>query len=141
MSTTMIVMEPGSDWPGPVGECTDLVAFSQGCEDLVQRTQEKLGVLQRSKKAVRVAVLACNALTGDASRRRAELARTLLGAIASATCGRLILSASGHASPRLMSELLALSEALTLELRGTTATVSLRFLEGSGKARKHTAAW
>ena len=107
----------------------------RGARILVRRTEEKLGVLRRSKQAVRVAVLACNALTGDLAGRRAELARTLLGAIASATCGRLILTASGHASPVLQSELLALSETLALELRGTTATVSLRFIEASRAAR------
>jgi len=134
MTTTMIVMEPGSAWPGPVGDCTDLVAFGHGCEDLVRRTQEKLGVLQRTKQAVRVAVLACNDLTGDVAGHRAALARTLLGAIAGATCGRLILSARGSAPPRLLRELLALSEALAKELRGTTATVTLRLVEGSRAA-------
>jgi ABC-type transporter Mla subunit MlaD len=134
MTTTMIVMEPGSDWPGPVGDYTDLVAFGHGCEDLVRRTQEKLGVLQRTKQAVRVAVLACNDLTGDVAGHRATLARTLLRAVASATCGRLILSASRKASPRLLRELLALSEALAEELRGTTATVSLRLVDGSRAA-------
>jgi hypothetical protein len=135
-TTAMIVMEPGSDWPGQIGDFTNLVAFSHGCEDLLQRTQEKLGVLRRSKQTVRVAVLACNAATGDApAGRRAQLARTLLDAVASATCGRLILSARGRASHKLLGELLALAEALAQELRGTRATVSLRFTDAPPECR------
>lgn len=126
--TGMIVMERGSDWPGHIGDVTNLVAFGHGSEDLLRKTREKLGVLQRSKQAVRVAILACNDATDDvATDRRAELARMLLVVIASVTCGRLVLCARGRAPGRL--GLLGLAEGLTEELRGTTATVSLRFTE------------
>jgi hypothetical protein len=127
-TTAMIVMEPGSDWPGQVGDTTNLVAFGHGCDDLLRRTQVELGALRRSKQIIRVAVLACNAATGSvASLGRAELARALLGAVASTNSGRLVLTASGQASPPLIQELLALAESLTAELRGTSVTVSLRF--------------
>jgi len=131
-TTAMIVMEPGSEWPGQVGDATNLVAFGQGCDDLLRRTQDKLGVLQRSKQVVRVAVLACNVATGHAAAvGRAQLARALLGAVANTNSGRLVLSASGHTSQQLLHELLALAGALAEELRGTSATVSLRFTEAS----------
>jgi hypothetical protein len=131
-TTAMIVMEPGSDWPGQIGDVTNLVAFSQGCDDVLRRTQEKLAWLQRSKQVVRVAVLACNTATGDAAAgHRAQLARMLLGAVSCATRGRLILSASGSTSPGLRQELLALAATLAKELRGSTATVSLRLSEAS----------
>jgi glutamate racemase len=111
---------------------TDVVAFGSGGEDLLQRTQEKIGALLRRKQDVRVAVLACNTASGGAAvGRRAQLARTLLGAVTSTGRGRMILSASGHASHRLRVELLALAGALTEELRGTTATVTLWFTEAS----------
>jgi hypothetical protein len=132
-TTAMIVMEPGSAWPGQVGNCANLVAFSQGCDDLLRGTQERLVALSRNKQAVRVAVLACNAATGGAAGNRAQLARTLLGAVARTTCGRLVLSTGGPTSRELLQELLALAESLAEELRGTTATVSLRFV---GPARQ-----
>src|SRR5580658_3789323 len=101
-TTAMIVMEPGSDWPGQVGDETNLVAFGQGCDDLLRRTQDKLGVLQRSRQVIRVAVLACNAATGGAAALgRAQLARALLGAVSSTNSGRLVLSASGRTSQPL----------------------------------------
>jgi hypothetical protein len=138
-TTAMIVMEPGSEWPGPIGDATNLVAFGHGCDDLLRRTQDKLGVLQRSKQVVRVAVLACNAATGHAAAiGRARLARALLGAVASTTSGRLVLSASGRTSQQLLQELLALAGALAEELRGTSATVSLRFTEAPSSLERRT---
>jgi len=134
-TTAMIVMEPGSDWPGQIGNVTNLVALRHGCGDVLSKTQEKLSALYKGKQTVRVAVLACNAARGEAvAGQRAQLARMLLGAIACATSGRLILSASRSTSHGLVRELLALAEALAEELRGTTATVSLRLGEASGRA-------
>src|ERR1700722_2834201 len=106
MTAAMIVMEPESDWPGHVGDSTNFVVSGRGIQDLLGRTRERLGVLRRRKQAVRVAVLACNAATGDeAAGRRAQLARTLLRPVASTTCGRLILMASARASLQLLQEL------------------------------------
>jgi hypothetical protein len=128
MMTAMLVMEPGSDWPGHVGDETSLVAFCQEGEELVRRTQTKLGTLCRNNQTVRVAVLACNATTDvQTASRRARLARILLAAVTAATFGRLVLSVNGAASHRQRRELLELVGTLTEELRGTTATVSLRF--------------
>ena len=130
MTTAMVVMEAGSDWPGQIGESMEVVAFSHEGEDLLRRTQAKLGALHLSKKRVRVAVLACNSATdfvGTAAGRRAELARTLLGAVTSSPCGRLILGASERAPEQFRRELLALAGTLAEELRGSTATVSVLF--------------
>jgi hypothetical protein len=130
MTTAMIVMEPGSEWPGHVGDSTNLVVLGHETHDLLGRTQEKLDVLHRSKQAVPVAVLACNAATGaEAAGRRAQLARTLLGPVSSTTCRRLILMASACAPLQLLQELLTLAESLAEDLRGTTATVSVRFAQ------------
>lgn len=127
---SLVVMEPGSEWPGHVGDCADLVAFSQDGEKLLRQTKEKLDALRRAQHDVRVAVLACNERTdGDGDGQRAQVARTLLDAVSGATFGRLVLSASERASFRLRQELLSLTGALTEQLRGTTATVLLRFVE------------
>jgi hypothetical protein len=129
---SLVVMEPGSEWPGHLGDHSNLVAFSQTGEKLLQRTQEEIDALRRSQQNVRVAVLACNAATdGEVDGYRAKIARALLAAVKQTTFGRLVLSASGGASLRLRQELFALAGALSEELRGTTASVSLRFPEAS----------
>jgi hypothetical protein len=136
MTTAIVVMEPGSDWPGQIGDTTNLVAFSHEGGDLSRRTQEKLDALRHAKQSLRVAVLACSAAAGGAAaRRRAELARLLLGAVKSTTCGRLTLTASGSSCCQLREELFALAGELTEELRGTRATISLRFAASSGAGR------
>ncbi|HEV3189604.1 MAG TPA: hypothetical protein VGY54_03860 [Polyangiaceae bacterium] len=132
-TVSLIVMEPGSDWPGHVGDCANLVAFSQGSEKLLQRTQEKLDTLRRARQDVRVAVLACNGETdGEAASYRAQVARALLSAVTGAMLGRLVLSANGRASLRLRHELLSLTCTLSEQLRGTTATISLKFTDLDG---------
>jgi hypothetical protein len=129
-TVALVVMEPGSEWPGHVGDYANLVAFSQSGEKLLQRTHEKLDALRRRQQDVRVAVLACNGETeGDADGYRVQVAHTLLGAVTSTTFGRLVLSASGRASLRLRQELLSLTGTLSEQIQGTTATVSLRFTE------------
>ena len=130
-TVSLVVMEPGSEWPGHVGDYANLVAFSHSGEKLLLRTQEKLDALQRGEQDIRVAVLACNGETadGEADGYRTQVARTLLSAVSSKTLGRLVLSASGRASVRLREELLALTGTLSAQLQGTTATVSLRFTE------------
>jgi hypothetical protein len=136
-TVSVVVMEPGSEWPGHVGDYANLVAFSQNGEKLLQRTHQKLNELRLGQQDVRVAVLACNGDTdSEVDGYRAQVARTLLAAVRGATFGRLVLSASGHASLRLREELLALTGALSEHLSGTTATVSLRFTETScGRVR------
>jgi hypothetical protein len=124
---SLVVMEPGSEWPRHVGDAANLVAFSQDGERLLLKTREKLEALRRDKQDVRVAVLACNNTEtgGTADGCRARVAGTLLAAVSGTTFGRLVLSASDRASLRLRQELLSLTGSLSMQLRGTTATVSL----------------
>jgi|HubBroStandDraft_2_1064218.scaffolds.fasta_scaffold99844_2 hypothetical protein len=129
MSTAaMIVMELGSDWPGQVGDETNVVLPGDGSEDLLHKTEEKLVALRRGNHSVRVAVLACNAAVGAAAAAaRAQLARVLFGTVTDSLHGRLILSASARATLQLREELLRLAGALTEGLRGRRATVSVQF--------------
>ncbi len=137
MAPTIVAIEPGSEWPCQIGDATEIVGLGPTGDDLLRRTEERLDVLHRGKRLVRVAVLACNAATGgEAMTRRKELARRLLAAVARSIHGRLILSASDLASEELRRELFTLSGELTGELRGSRATVSLWFAEPShGRAR------
>jgi hypothetical protein len=124
---SLIVMEPGSNWPGHVGDTENVVAAGSDEEGLLPRTQHMVEVLHARHQAIRVAVLACNDATDVASSgRRAEIARALLGAVATAPFGRLVLCAESGASIRLRHQLLSLTESLIRELDGTTATVVLR---------------
>jgi hypothetical protein len=123
-----VVMEPGSEWPGHVGVSETLVALKPG-QDTVHHTRERLAALHRQREEVRVAVLACNdAADAESADRRIAVGRELLAAVTRAWHGRLVLTASaGRASSRLRRDLLSLAETLTDELRGSSATVTLRF--------------
>ncbi|MGA7121759.1 MAG: hypothetical protein WBY94_16755 [Polyangiaceae bacterium] len=133
MSTVaLVVMELGSEWPGWFGGCADVVAFSQGGEKLLRRTEEALGALRRGRQDISVAVFACNEHPeADLGGYRAQIAQALLSAVRGAPSGRLILTASDRAPARVRFELLSLAGALSENLRGTTATVSLRFIESA----------
>jgi hypothetical protein len=128
MTTAVVVMEPGSDWPGQIGDSMNVLALSPGGRDDLRRTQETLAVLHRRKQGVHVAALTCGA-TADArvAGRRAQLAGVLLDTVAAGTDGQLILTASDSARNPARDELLALADTLIERLRGTNATVSLRF--------------
>lgn len=127
---SLIVMEPGSLWPGHVGGTENVVAAGSDQDGLRSRTEHMLDVLRARQQHVRVAVLACNDATDFASAgRRAEVAGILLRAVASSSFGRLVVCASGRASLRLRQQLLSLTGELVHELSGTTATVGLRFGE------------
>jgi hypothetical protein len=130
-----VVMEPGSEWPGHVGMSETLVALKPG-QDTVRCTRERLASLHRQRAEVHVAVLACNDDTdAETADRRIALGRELLATIRRAWHGRLVLTASaGRASLRLRQHLLSLVETLTDELRGTSATVTLRFTEHEPRA-------
>jgi hypothetical protein len=133
---SLIVMEPGSSWPGHVGDTENVVAAGDDEEGLLPRTQHMVDALHARGQAVRVAVLACNDATDTASSgRRAEIARVLLAAVAPATFGRLVLCAGSGSSIRLRHELLSLTGTIIRELEGTTATVVLRF--GEANAERH----
>jgi hypothetical protein len=128
MTTAMVVMEPGGDWPGQVGDSTDVVALRHEGEELLRRTEERIGALHRGKRAVRIAVLACGSAAGAAAvGQRTRLARMLLGAVVGAASGQLILSASERASDQLRRELFVLAGELTEQLQGKTATICVRF--------------
>ncbi len=133
---SLVVVEPGSEWPSPVGDHPSLIAFSPDTDRLLERTREMLDALRRSQRYVRVAVLACNGdMEGDEDGFRTLIARALLDAVSSQSSGHLVLHADGRASLRLRQELLRLTGALSERLGGTTATVSLRFTE---EPRAHT---
>jgi hypothetical protein len=125
---SFIVMEPGSQWPGHVGDVENLVAVGveEENDELPLRIRAKLEVLRHSGKSVRVGVLACSTATDEVSTsRRARVARELLTAVAGAGFGRLVLTAGNRSSSTLRLDLLRLCE----ELRGTSAVVSVRFPE------------
>jgi hypothetical protein len=125
---SLIVMEPGSHWPGHVGDTENVVAAACGEQGLLQRAEHMVEVLRGRHQAIRVAVLACNDATDVASAgRRAEIARVLLRAVAPVTFGRLVVCAPDRAPVQLRHQLLSLADALIHELEGTSATVALRF--------------
>jgi hypothetical protein len=125
---SLIVMEPGSAWPGHVGDSENVVAAGENDGGLLVRIRVRLDSLRKRGEQVRVAVLACNEQTDVTSvARRAELARELLAAVAAVSFGRLVLSAAERASMQLRGELLSLAGALSHTLAGTAATVSVRF--------------
>jgi hypothetical protein len=124
----LIVVEQGSEWPGHVGDCDNVVAVGYDEEGLLQKTRQGLDSLRRRGHYLRVAVLACNDATDLVSvAHRAEVAHELLTAVSAAGFGRLLLSARDRASMQLRSELLSLSGALRQRLQGSSATVSVRF--------------
>jgi hypothetical protein len=133
---TVIVMEPGSAWPGHVAGSENVVEVGQ--QDgglLLQRTTTRLDVLRQRGLQVRIALLSCNEATDIPSlTRRSELAHELLAAVASVGFGRLVLTSSEHASIRLRRELLSLASGLSHRLSGTTSTLSVRF--GGGDRRE-----
>ena len=128
----LVVMEPGSAWPGYVGTPDDVVAVGYH-EGLLEKTGQGLEVLRCRGRRVRVAVLACNEATDAASvRRRAAVAHALLVAVTAVGFGRLVLSSAEGAPMRLRRELLSLAGALSFGLPGTSATVSVRFGAATG---------
>jgi hypothetical protein len=125
---SLIVMEPGSDWPGYIGDSENVVAARCYEEGLLERVRHMVDALRARGEDVRVAVLSCNDATDAASAgRRAEIARQLLSVVASVVSGRLVLYAAPHASRLLRHELLSLAGGLSQGLQGSTAAVSLRF--------------
>jgi hypothetical protein len=131
-TTSLVVMEPGSEWPGQVGDSMNVVSAPR-CDDLLLLTRAKLLALERSKQHLHIAVLAVNSVVdAPAALRRAEVARLLLGSVTRCACGRIVLCASHEAEDELREQLLTLTGALTKDLWGTTATVSLRFTEAGG---------
>jgi len=125
---SLIVMEPGSEWPGHVGDTENIVAAGSGGAALLQRTRRTVDLLRARSQFVRVAVLACcEQADVESARYRSEIATQLLIAIAPAALGRLFLCTGDRPSLRLRHELLSLAGVLCHELRGTTSAVGVRF--------------
>jgi hypothetical protein len=129
-AVALVVMEPGSQWPGHVGDGETLVALRTG-EDMLQSTHDKLASLARARQSVRVAVLACNGATdGATEQRRAGVAGKLLASVSQTARGRLVLTASaGRESTLVRHRLLSLAGTLSDQLRGTSASLTLKFTD------------
>jgi hypothetical protein len=122
---SLIVMEPGSMWPGHVRDSENVVAVGDKEDGLVRRTRETLASLRLRGHQVRVAVLACNEAIDVASiTSRALVARELLAAVAAARLGRLVLSSAERTSTQVRREILSLAGALTHSLRGASVRVT-----------------
>jgi hypothetical protein len=134
---SLIVMEPGSAWPGHVGGLENVVQIGEHEEGLLQRIRRKLALLRLSGGRVRVAVLACNEATDAAAlARRSELAHELLAAVAAAGFGRLVLRARCHAATHPRLDLLSLAGSLS-QAPGGGAVVSVKFdHQSAGKPRR-----
>ena len=130
---SLIVMEPGSAWPGHVGDSENLVTVGEYEDGMLLRIRQRLALLRRRGEQVRFAVLACNEATDVASvARRTALAHELLSAVAAVGFGRLVLTAAERASMQLRCELLSLAGTLSHAGHGrTSATVSVRFGEAT----------
>lgn len=125
---SLIVVEQGSEWPGHVEDCENVLVVGCDEEGLLQRTRQGLDSLRRRGHYLRVAVLACNEATDTASAaHRAEVANELLTALSAVGFGRHLLTARDRASMQLRRELLSLSDALHKRLKGSSATVSVKF--------------
>lgn len=135
-NVSLIVVEQGSEWPGHLGDCENVMVVGSDKEGLLQRTRQGLDSLRRRGHYLRVAVLACNESTDLGSvAHRAEVARELLTAVSAAGFGRLLLSATDRASMQQRNELLSLAGALSQTLPGSSATVVVRF-GGAGDRRQ-----
>jgi hypothetical protein len=125
---SLVVMEPGSRWPGDTWNPGNVVAIGPAPDGLVRRTRQELDSLRRHGQRVGVAVLACNGASDLASTvRRAELVDELLTAVAAVASGHLVLAAADDVSTQLRREMLSLAEASSQKLRGRSITVSVKF--------------
>lgn len=124
--SALIVMEPGSDWHGPMAGLTNVVLRGDTDEELFARTEHKILVLQRTRQRVPLAALACNAQKSEVSiLRRLHLARVLLGVVASSAQGRVLLCMGRQASGALRPELMLVAGSLMVELRDNRHAVWL----------------
>ena len=139
-TVSVIVTESGSQWPGPVEDSENIVIVGYDDDGVIQRTRHKVDALQRQGRCVRVAVLACNEATDFASvARRAVVAHELLAAVRVVTSGHLVLACADDVSMQLRCELVPLAGALSDSLRGTSATVSVRFGGGADRREEERA--
>ena len=136
MAVALVVMEPGSEWPGHVGDEETLVVLRSD-RNMVASARERLAALERARQPVSVAVLSCNAATDVASGiQRADVASDLLAAVSRVRWGRLVLVVPpAHGSRYFCEHFLALVGRLTDRLRGTSATVTLKLTDGRDHER------
>ncbi len=135
---TLIVMEPGSAWPGHVGDFESVVAIGGAEHGLLTKTMEKLDSLRRGGRRVRVAVLACNdAMDRDSSARRAAIAHELLSIVVAVTFGRLVLSSADTVSIQQRRDLVSLAGVLVERVGGRATTVSVKFGERDAREVGH----
>jgi hypothetical protein len=126
-NVSLIVMEPGSRWPGKTG-ASEHVVVAGDHPGLLHRAANRLVGIHQEGHRVRVAVLACNDATDpEAIERRAALAHQLLGAVACTRFGRLVLTSGDRVCSEVRRDLLSLAGVLSCKLEGTVATVSIRF--------------
>jgi hypothetical protein len=127
---SLLVMEQGSRWPSRSLQSPNVVAVAD--EALAESSLGPLASIERRCGRVRTAILACNASVGTASRaRRAKLGAALLGAVG-AVGGRVVLHAGEAGSRQLQTDLLALADALSARLRGTSTTIHVHFANAGG---------
>jgi hypothetical protein len=128
----LVVMEPGSEWPGHVGDAETLVALRSLDGTLLESTRMRLASLRLGRDDVRVAVLACSASTdARAHDERAQIADELLGSVLEARRGRLVLTAPMRGAPPLLrQQLIGLAGVLSERLRGTSTTLTLKLSDG-----------
>ncbi len=128
MVVTLIVMEPGSEWPGHVGDSETTVVVGGDDEGLLERARQRLDSIRKAGQRVRLALLTCNGTRDTRSvARRSEVAQELFAAVAEAGFGRLVMTTSKQATMGQRCELLALAGDLSHGPRCTTTTVSVRF--------------
>jgi hypothetical protein len=127
---SLVVMERGSRWPWRSLQSPNVVAVAD--EALAQSSLSPLASIERRCGRVKTAILACNDTVGHASRaRRAKLGAALLRAVGGVD-GRVVLHAGEAGSPQLQTDLLALADALTARLRGTSTTIHVHFANARG---------
>jgi hypothetical protein len=143
---TLIVVEPGSEWPGHIGDAEQVVAVGYDQEGLLSKTRERLELLRRRGELVRAAVLVCSGAANSVfAAQRVDIARELISAVSGVGSGRVVLCSSGDASTSERRELLSLAGTLCQELscpelRGRAIEVSVRFGAGErqpiGRAKR-----
>jgi hypothetical protein len=127
-SVSLVVMERGSDWPALLESSWEVVAIPCDDDGVRLGTRHGLASVHSRGDHIETAFLACSTATDRASiSRRKELGADLLSAVAGARLGRIVLHAGSDSSQGLQQELLSLAQVLSQALRGTSATVCVRF--------------
>lgn len=83
---SLVVMEPGSDWPATIPESTDVLAFGQmhgeEQDELLRRMRDRVRAHARHGEKVACAILSCNESTSEeALSARVSTVRALVAAL------------------------------------------------------------